>query len=221
MILAGTEIKRRVEDGTIVIDPFEPGHLNSASIDLTLGDRVAVYEDFTYCGIADEWEAAETYAMPVTYPPDFGKDAYDGRALSSSASSGRVLDTKEPAKLREWTIDPKMGWVLLPNVGYLMHTVERVCTNSYVPVLDGKSSIGRLFVKVHETAGFGDPGFDGQYTLEVTSLFPVRVYPGMRICQMRFHHFEGNAISYQKLGHYTGKKARGPVASEVARTSFE
>jgi len=219
MILAGTEIQRRVDDGSITIDPFEPKHLNSASVDLTLGDIVAVYEDFTYCQVADEWDAAAEHKMPVTYPPDFGESAYDGQGLMGQAQ--HVLDTKEPAKLRKWKMDPEAGWIILPGVGYLMHTVERVCTDSYVPVLDGKSSIGRLFVKVHETAGFGDPGFDGQYTLEVTSLFPVRVYPGMRICQMRFHHIDGTPVSYQKLGHYLGDKALGPVATEVSKTSFE
>jgi len=91
MILAGTEIKRRVEDGTIIIDPFESEHLNSASIDLTLGDRVAVYEDFTYCGVADEWEAAKTYAMPVTYPPDFLRrtsPVFVGKLGSSAGHQG-------------------------------------------------------------------------------------------------------------------------------------
>ena len=192
MILAGTEIKRRVEDGSIVIDPFEPAHLNSASIDLTLGSTVAVYEDFTYCGAADG-----------------EKGVYDGHGLMGQPH--HVLDTKQPAELRKWEMDPEMGWVLLPGVGYLMHTVERVCTDNYVPVLDGKSSIGRLFVKVHETAGYGDCGFDGQYTLEVTSLFPVRVYPGMRFCQMRFCTIQGVPISYQSIGHYTGQDAVGAL----------
>jgi dCTP deaminase len=105
---------------------------------------------------------------------------------------------------------------LEPNVGYLMHTIERVHTKKYVPVLDGKSSIGRLFMKVHETAGYGDAGFDGQYTLEVTVVHPLRVYPGMRIAQMRFHTILGEV---QKLyaGNYTGEAAKGPVPSRAWR----
>lgn len=221
MILAGTEIHRRVKEGVVTIDPFEPAHLNPASIDLTLGSTVAVYEDFTSCQAADEWEAAKDKTRPYTnYHPDFGKGAYDGRGLMSGGQS-QALNTKEPARLRKWEIDPEIGWVILPGVGYLMHTVERIHTDVYVPVLDGKSSIGRLFVQVHVTAGFGDPGFNGQYTLEVTSKFPVRLFPGMRVCQMRFHHLDGDAVSYQKLGHYIGDKAVGPVASEVSSTSFK
>jgi dCTP deaminase len=81
------------------------------------------------------------------------------------------------ARVRPGTYSFKFddGMVLHPNVGYLMHTVERVATKKYVPVLDGKSSLGRLFMKIHETAGYGDPGFDGQYTLEVTVMYPFLV----------------------------------------------
>jgi dCTP deaminase len=108
------------------------------------------------------------------------------------------------------------GCDLRPGVGYLMHTVERIHTKKYVPVLDGKSSIGRLFMKIHETAGYGDPGFNGQYTLEVTVVHPLRVYPGMRIAQMRFHTILGEV---QKLyaGNYTGEAAKGPVPSRAWR----
>lgn len=83
---------------------------------------------------------------------------------------------------------PPDGIVLHPHRGYLLHTRERVATRHFVPVLDGKSSLGRLFLMVHVTAGYGDPGFDGQYTLEVVALAgAVRVYAGMRVAQMRFH----------------------------------
>jgi len=92
-----------------------------------------------------------------------------------------------------------------------MHTAERVFSNRFVPVLDGKSSIGRLGICVHLTAGYGDPGFNGQYTLEVTTVYPVRVYPRMRFCQMRFHMIEGEVQQY--TGNYTGGSAMGPVAS--------
>ena len=103
-----------------------------------------------------------------------------------------------------------------------MHTVERIRTDFYNPVLDGKSSIGRLFVKVHETAGYGDPGFNGQYTLEVTtSMFPVRLYPGMRICQIRFHTLEGALASYEETGHYKGEAAQGAVGSKVHESAFD
>lgn len=100
---------------------------------------------------------------------------------------------------------------LYPGRLYLMHTIERVCTRTLVPIVDGKSSIGRLGVFVHVTAGYGDPGFDGQYTLEVLATYPTRVYAGMRFCQIRFHRLEGEPIDYQVKGNYPREPA--PVAS--------
>ena len=108
---------------------------------------------------------------------------------------------------------PNDGYVLKPGALYLMHTRQRVWTDRFVPVLDGKSSIGRLGICVHLTAGYGDPGFDGQYTLEVTTVYPVRIYAGMRFCQMRFHTMEGEPMLYQ--GNYTGEHSTGPVPSRV------
>lgn len=234
MILSGNEIRYQVEAERIRISPPDRIHFNAASVDLTLGTTVAVYEDFTYCDVADEWRRLERSAIHqeavkaglggvTNRGPGFGVGPYDGRGLSPNAaaatgSQGVALDVKRPAKTREWQMDPEAGWILQPGVGYLMHTAERIHTDHFVPVLDGKSSIGRLFVQVHVTAGFGDPGFDGQYTLEVMSLFPVRVYPGMRFCQIRFHTIEGDVTSYRELGHYTGEAAQGPVASRIHET---
>lgn len=110
-----------------------------------------------------------------------------------------------------------VGFLLQPGRLYLMHTVERVWTESFVPVLDGKSSVGRLGIHVHVTAGYGDPGFDGQYTLEVVAHQYVVVYPGMRFCQMRFHEISGAHESYRAMGNYRGELAAGPVPSQVWR----
>jgi dCTP deaminase len=133
----------------------------------------------------------------------------------------RGIDSKVPEDyaIRRKTIEAEGVW-LYPGNGYLMHTAERVATDQYVPILDGKSSIGRLFIQVHVTAGFGDPGFDGQYTLEVTTMFPVKVYPGMRICQIRFHAIQGEVLSYQQTGTYKGDKATGPIASQAWKSAF-
>jgi len=192
MILSGNEIRKQIELGNITVDPFDNATINPASIDLTLGHEVAVYEDFTSID-----------------PPGLG-----GQTLQPLTKT-TPLDTKKPSKLRKWIIDPEDGWIINPGIGYLMHTAEKVHTDKFVPVLDGKSSIGRLFVQVHFTAGYGDAGFFGQYTLEVSSLFPVRVYPGMRICQMRFVAIQGEVTLYGKAGHYVGKYARGAVGSRV------
>jgi len=207
MILTGNEILRQIEQGRIIVDPFDPKRINPASLDLTLGDKVAVYEDFTLCDAADHCIAQ-------------GKP-YDGSNLMVKGVS-RAYDTKVPSKLRHFAIDPAFGWVVTPGIGYLMHTAERIETDHYVPVLDGKSSVGRLFIKVHETAGYGDPGFNGQFTLEVTaSTFPVRLYPGMRICQIRFHRVDGELRSYKDSGHYKGEAAMGPIGSRINVSGFD
>ena len=104
---------------------------------------------------------------------------------------------------------------LQPGILYLMHTEEIVCAHDTVPIVDGKSSIGRLGISVHQTAGFGDIEFRGQYTLEVTVVHPVIVYAGMRFCQIRFHEVVGEIQRYQ--GNYQGETAMGPVASRSWR----
>lgn len=88
------------------------------------------------------------------------------------ALSDRFLDPRLKNPTRTFSIGSE-GYVLQPGVGYLMHTREVVGTDKYVPAIDGKSSIGRLFVLVHVTAGLGDPGFKGQYTLEVLTTYPI------------------------------------------------
>lgn len=202
MPLSGPEIIKQVGLKRITIEPFHVKRVQPASVDLTLGDEVAVYQDFVCCDHADYVERQ--------------KKPYDGSHLLAHPGTGRVFDTKVPWALRKFKIDPALGWIIYPGVGYLMHTVERIQTDHYVPVLDGKSSIGRIFVKVHETAGYGDPGFNGQFTLEVTTtMFPVRLYTGMKICQLRFHTLEGQPLSYQETGRYKGEAAAGAIGSKI------
>ena len=81
---------------------------------------------------------------------------------------------------------PPEGLVLHPGVLYLGHTEESIHSDKYVPILDGRSSIGRLGLCVHSTAGYGDLGFRGTFTLELSVVQPVRVYAGVEICQIRF-----------------------------------
>ena len=138
-----------------------------------------------------------------------------GDEVATYDFNGLVYDVREqPTKVERRTI-PSSGFIVRPGVGYLMHTRETVKTDRYVPVIDGKSSIGRLFISIHQTAGFGDAGFDGQYTLEVTTLYPIRLYAGMRIAQIRFHETSGELTLYK--GNYVGETAKGPVPSRAWR----
>lgn len=207
-ILSGPEILKQIQVGRITVDPFNEKHLNPASIDLTLGRGVKIYRG--------------SYYNPNFSPSESkiasGKLTEDGLDFRPYTDLS-CRDTKNPAhwETDNFEINPELGWILQPGLGYLMHTAERVTTNCYVPILDGKSSVGRIFVKVHETAGYGDTGFDGQYTLEVTThQMPVRVYPGMRFCQMRFHTLVGEVSSYQDhQSNYKGVSAEGAVASRI------
>lgn len=192
-ILSGPEIRKQIELGRITVDPYDPRRINPASIDLTLGKGVSIYRN--------------NYTTHV-----FSKNPGDGSNID--AFNGGVWDSKESQEVDNFEMGEK-GWVLKPNIGYLLHTAERVTTNHFVPVLDGKSSVGRAFILVHYTAGYGDPGFDGQYTLEVTALSPIRIYPGMRFCQIRFHTLVGEPLLYTEKGHYKGTAAMGACPSQL------
>jgi dCTP deaminase len=79
------------------------------------------------------------------------------------------------------------GLILKPNILYLGRTVEYTKTNNLVPMLEGRSSIGRLGLFIHVTAGFGDVGFSGYWTLEIFCIHPVKIYPFIEVCQIYYH----------------------------------
>jgi len=115
-----------------------------------------------------------------------------------------ILDMRRPNRFRRLTI-PEEGMVLQPNQLYLGRTIEHTETHNYVPMLEGRSSIGRLGLFVHVTAGFGDVGFCGYWTLEMFAVQPVRVYPGVEVAQIFYHTIEGSVTEYNsgKYQHNT------------------
>lgn len=119
-----------------------------------------------------------------------------------------VLDMKSPNKYRMIKIPPE-GLVLQPNKLYLGRTLERTRTENFVPMLEGRSSIGRLGLSIHITAGFGDVGFDGFWTLEIHCVEPVRIYPFVEICQIYYHTIEGDFKKYSS-GKYQGNEGIQP-----------
>jgi len=110
------------------------------------------------------------------------------------------LDAKDDNRYKEVTI-PEKGLVLEPGELYLGSTYEYTETHSYIPKIDGRSSMGRLGVFVHITAGFGDVGFRGHWTLEIACIKPVRIYPMMEICQISYHMILG-PITQRYDGRY-------------------
>ncbi|MBI1292966.1 dCTP deaminase [bacterium] len=107
-----------------------------------------------------------------------------------------VLDMKHKPTLRTFKI-PAEGFVLQPGTLYLGRTAEFTNTKSFVPMLEGRSSIGRLGMFVHVTAGFGDVGFAGYWTLEIAAIQPVRIYSGVEICQIFYHQITGEYEPYR------------------------
>ena len=106
-----------------------------------------------------------------------------------------VLDMRQPNRVRRIQI-PEDGLVLNPNQLYLGRTAEYTETHNFVPMIEGRSSVGRLGLFVHVTAGFGDVGFRGHWTLEMFAVQPVKIYPGVPICQIFFHEIKGKIKEY-------------------------
>ncbi|MFM8414883.1 MAG: dCTP deaminase [Planctomycetota bacterium] len=106
-----------------------------------------------------------------------------------------VLDMRKSNRVQRIAI-PADGLVLTPNQLYLGRTAERTETHNLVPMIEGRSSVGRLGLFVHVTAGFGDVGFAGYWTLEMFAVQPVKIYPGVPICQIFFHEIVGDITEY-------------------------
>ena len=106
------------------------------------------------------------------------------------------LDMRKSNRVRRVDI-PEEGLVINPGRLHLGRTVERTETHNLVPMIEGRSSIGRLGLFVHVTAGFGDVGFRGYWTLEMFAVQPVRIYAGVPICQIFYHDIRGEITEYE------------------------
>ena len=175
-VLSDGTIRRLAEEGRIVIEPWEPGLVQPASIDLRLGDSFRVF--------------------------------HNHRAAA--------IDLREPPTnlTEEVTIADGEAFVIHPGEFVLGRTLERVeLPDDIVARIEGKSSIGRLGLIVHATAGFVDPGFKGTLTLEITNLtrIPIKLYAGLPIAQLSFMTLDAPAerpYGSAELGsHYQGQLA--------------
>lgn len=119
-----------------------------------------------------------------------------------------VLDMATPNDFETIAIPPE-GLVLEPGKLYLGRTLEFTGTENLVPMLEGRSSVGRLGLFIHVTAGFGDVGFKGFWTLEILCVQPVRIYAGVEICQIFYHTLEGRYENY-KSGKYQNNQGIQP-----------
>jgi len=181
MLLTKSAIREALSTGDIVISPFNPANLSPNSYDVTLNSQLLIY-DLTESGI---------------------------------------LDMKRDNPTLEFSI-PEEGAVLQPGMLYIGMTNETATSKSYIPMFEGRSSMGRLGINTHITAGFGDIGWGFEklpsgdiichnptWTLEITVVHPVRVYPNVRIGQVFFTEPKG------EIEWYNGKynRQRKPQAS--------
>lgn len=171
-------------------------------------------------------ESGNIHIAPFT-AAHVGPNSYDvtlnAKLLVYDLVPGEALDMKRDNPVRAVTIPPE-GLVLEPGVLYIGCTNETATSKAFVPMFEGRSSIGRLGINTHITAGFGDvgwgysPGPDGAldcqfptWTLEIEVVHPIRVYPGVRIGQVYFMRPEGTLSFYK--GKYGAQKE--PQASRL------
>ncbi len=173
-------------------------------------------------------EAGTIHIAPFV-PAHIGPNSYDvtlnATLLTYDLGPGEPLDMKRNNPTRSLTI-PEDGMVLQPGTLYIGCTNETATSRAFVPMFEGRSSIGRLGINTHITAGFGDVGWGylpddagnlvcqyPTWTLEIEVVHPIRVYPGVRIGQVYFIRPEGTLSFYK--GKYTAQKE--PQASRLYR----
>jgi dCTP deaminase len=175
-VLSDGTIRRLVDEGRIVIEPWDAGLVQPASVDLRLGDSFRVFHNH------------RAAAIDLRDPPtNLTEEVAVGEGETFVIHPG------------EFVLGRTLEWVELP------HDV--------VARIEGKSSIGRLGLIVHATAGFVDPGFKGTLTLEITNLtrIPIKLSPGLLIAQLSFMTLDAPAerpYGSEELGsHYQGQLA--------------
>ena len=170
-MLTANEILKRIQLGTIKIDPFNENNLNPNSYDLTLSKYISHYTKNLELDVVK-------FGVPI------------------------------PGLI------PTDGIVLKPGILYLGCTQEYTESLTCIPMINGRSSLARLGISVHQTGGFGDIGFCGNWTLEITVVQPVKIYPGIKFAQLCW--FEPTGI-VDKLyeGKYQNSKSTVPIGSKI------
>ncbi len=144
-----------------------------------------------------------------------GSNSYDVHLADiMSIYKDDILDARKHNKLNSFKINDD-GFLLLPGRLYLAVTQEYTETHTFVPFLEGKSSIGRLGIDIHSTAGKGDIGYCNTWTLEISVKQPVRIYPGMPIGQLIYFEVSGEVLvpyNKKKTAKYN-RRTKRPVES--------
>ncbi len=155
-------------------------------------------------------------------PSCLGTNSYDVHLSPFLALyEDTLLDARKHNTIRHFEI-PTEGYVLQPGVIHLSSTLEYTETHKHVPFLEGKSSVGRLGMNIHATAGKGDVGFCNYWTLEISVHQPVRIYAGMPVGQLIYFTVEGSIGTFynkKTSAKYNSKNPR-PVESMMWKNVF-
>ena len=164
-ILLGTEIIEEHKNGKVIIEPFNEKHIGPNSVDVTLANTLV-----TYTPVEVKYQTNVGYVVIPYVDP-----------------ASTILDMAE--KNQFYTIEiPEEGLIIQPNILYLGATNEACGSDYYVPMYEGRSSMARLGIQSHLSAGFGDIFFKSNWTLEITVVHPTKIYPDRRIGQVYFHN---------------------------------
>ena len=180
VLLSDRDIRSEIDNGRVVLDPWDPAMIQPSSIDVRLDKYFRLFDNHKY-----------PYIDPAQDQPELT----------------RLLE-----------VEPDEGFVLHPGEFVLASTLETVTLpDDLAARVEGKSSLGRLGLLTHATAGFVDPGFSGHVTLELSNVatLPIMLWPGMKVGQLAFFRLSSAAetpYGSAKYGsHYQGQ--RGPTAS--------
>ncbi|MBC3194621.1 dCTP deaminase [Pseudonocardia sp. C8] len=185
MLLSDGDLRKEIESGRLVLDPWDVEMLQPSSVDVRLDRYFRVFQNSRYTHI-DPAQQQDELTTPVETP--------DGESF-----------------------------VLHPGEFVLGSTFERVgLPDDLAGRLEGKSSLGRLGLLTHSTAGFIDPGFTGHITLELSNVanLPITLWPGMKIGQLCLFRLSSPAerpYGSEGVGsRYQGQ--RGPTPSRAFRS---
>jgi deoxycytidine triphosphate deaminase len=187
-------IQALMEAGLIRVTP-DPVKIGPNSIDLRLGDTLKQYHPTKgRVAVRDPVSQGIHYAIDPKNPPpliDVPKVQEATTDAGKHGDFGCYFDGMLP-----------LGggyedcWLLVPGQFYLGATLEETYCRGVVPHLDGRSTCGRLSIEAHKTAGVGDNGFQGRWTLELEATEPVLVRPGDRLFQIYFTPAWGEGLAH-------------------------
>jgi len=189
-MLTGKEIINRMKMGDIVINPFDDKRVNPNSYDLTLNNKLLIYDNVLLKEEVSKRLRFENMDKETVNNLEIGERVYYDIIMNRN-----ILNMKSDNPTTELII-PEDGLLLMPGKLYLGKTNEYTETYNLVPGIDGRSSVGRLGINIHATAGFGDIGFKGNWTLEISVIEPIAIYPNIPLCQIYYYIPTGEIENY-------------------------